>query len=803
MIISLFLLGMLVLFLGFFRVGFSVWLTALLAALGIILLSGLVNGGSLVLLLVLVVVPLIVFGIIPVRRSLISRPLLSLFRKTVPELSATEKEAVDSGDVWWDAELFSGNPSAQKLFSTPESKLSPEERAFIDGPVEALCEQLDDWEITENLHDLPAAVWDMIKSQGFFGMIIPKAYGGREFSAAAHSAVVMKLATRSITAAVTVMVPNSLGPGELLLRYGTAEQKNYYLPRLASGAEIPCFALTAPEAGSDAGSMTDYGVICHERDGDADSVLGIRLNWDKRYITLGPVATLLGIAFKLYDPDHLIGDTAELGISLALVPTGSPGVDIGDRHNPLGIPFQNGPTQGKDVFVPLDSLIGGVEFAGKGWRMLTECLAQGRGISLPALATGAAKHISGVTGAYAALRHQFHQPIGQFEGVQEALGRIGGWSYLCEASRQFTLSALDQGLNPSVATAILKYHLTELMRRIVNDAMDIHGGKGIMLGPRNYLARIYQSIPISITVEGANILTRSMMIYGQGAMRCHPYVLGELEASSKSGKGALAEFDLLVSHHVALLFSNFCRSLVFGLFTPSVCEWAGRNLSQRYFQQLSRLAAGLSMTSDISMMLLGGSLKRREALSARLGDVLSFLYLSSAVIKYYADHGEPQEEKAFFCWAADYCLYEAQQAFVEFFSNFPRPSIGRLLKFIIFPRGAVLSAPADVTTQSVAQALMQPGEARKRLIDGIYQPENKNDPVNLVERAFQTAAQAEDILERARQTLNRRHIEVNDEVLADLVADGVITEAQASLLAELERLRQQVIAVDAFSVEKN
>lgn len=489
------------------------------------------------LLLLLPVIIGTVLLVPSLRRALVSNPVLKIFRNILPQVSQTEQEALDAGTVWWDGDLFSGKPDWNKLLAYPKPQLTTEERNFLAGPVEQLCEMLDEWKITRELHDLPPEVWQFIKQNGFFGMIIPRQYGGHGFSALAHSEVVMKIGSRSGTAAVTVMVPNSLGPAELLLHYGTEEQKNHYLPRLAKGLEVPCFALTGPSAGSDAGSIPDSGTVCQGEFNGRQDVLGMRVTWEKRYITLGPVATLLGLAFKLYDPDGLLGTKKDLGITLALIPTNTPGVNIGRRHFPLDAAFQNGPNSGQDVFIPMEWVIGGLGGVGIGWRMLMNCLAAGRSISLPATATGAAKLAALTSGAYGRVRTQFGMPIGRFEGVEEALARIGGNTYMMDAARVMTAGAVDLGEKPSVISAIVKYHLTERSRQTINDAMDVHGGKGICMGPSNYLARTYQQTPVSITVEGANILTRSMMIFGQGAIRCHPYVLKEIHAANDSDLG--------------------------------------------------------------------------------------------------------------------------------------------------------------------------------------------------------------------------------------------------------------------------
>src|SRR5687768_12649263 len=564
----------------------------------------------------------------PVRRALISNHMLKIFRKILPQVSQTEQEALDAGTVWWDGELFSGRPDWDKLLAYPKPKLEAEEKAFLAGPVEQLCAMLDEWQITHELHDLPLHVWQFIKDNGFFGMIIPKQYGGLGFSALAHSEVVMKISSRSGTAAVTVMVPNSLGPSELLLQYGTEEQKSYYLPRLAKGLEVPCFGLTGPEAGSDASAIPDSAIICYGTFNGNEKVLGMRVTWEKRYITLGPVATLLGLAFKLHDPDGLLGGQKDLGITLALIPTDTPGVEIGRRHFPLDAAFQNGPNSGKDVFIPMEYVIGGIEGVGSGWRMLMNCLAVGRSISLPATSTGAAKLAARTTGAYGRVRVQFKMPIGFFEGVEEALARIGGHTYMMDAARMMTAGAVDLGEKPSVISAIVKYHLTERGRQVINDAMDVHGGKGICLGPGNYLGRNYQQTPIAITVEGANILTRSLIIFGQGAIRGHPYVLREIAAIAEPDEAkALHAFDEAFFGHAAFVASNKARALWMGLTRARFANVPATSETRRYYQQLTRFSSAFAFAADVSMFVLGGSLKRRERLSARLGDVLSQLYL--------------------------------------------------------------------------------------------------------------------------------------------------------------------------------
>src|SRR5688500_7330647 len=633
---------------------------------------------------------------IPVlRRTLITDRILATYRRILPDMSQTEKEAIDAGTVWWDGELFSGKPDWDKLLRTPQPRLSPEEQAFLDGPVEELCAMCDDWEITHERQDLPPQVWQFIKDKGLLGMIIPKQYGGLGFSALGHSAVVQKLAARSSTAAISVMVPNSLGPGELLLHYGTEQQKNHYLPRLAKGLALPSFALTRPEAGSDAAAIPDFGVVC-KGTWQGREVLGMRVTWDKRYITLGPVASLLGLAFRLYDPERLLGDKVDLGITCALVPTSTPGVNIGRRHLPLNAAFQNGPNSGKDVFMPLDWIIGGPEYAGKGWMMLMSCLAAGRAISLPTSSVGGVKALTRFTGAYARVRSQFKTPIGKLEGVEEALGRIAAHCYMMDATRVMTAGAVDLGEKPAVLSAIAKYHMTERARECVNDAMDIHGGKGICLGPNNWLGRGYQMTPIAITVEGANILTRTLIIFGQGAIRCHPYVLREMRAAKEmAGAEASREFDDAFTSHIGHVLRNGVRSWVYGLtramFAPVPKSCAPE--TKHYYRHVSRLSAAFAYLADISMMAMGGALKRKEKISGRLGDVLSMMYIVSAMLKRYEDQGRIQEDMPLIRWAVRDCLYKAQKAIDGIMSNFTVRPLARFLRFIIFPLGMSYRPP--------------------------------------------------------------------------------------------------------------
>jgi acyl-CoA dehydrogenase len=739
----------------------------------------------------------------PLRRGLISDPLLEWFRKVLPQVSQTEQEALDAGTVWWDGELFSGDPDWARLLATPKPQLTAEEQAFLDGPVDELCRMCDDWTISYELNDLPPDVWQFIKDRGFLGMIIPREYGGLGFSAYAHSQVVQKLATRNATACVSVMVPNSLGPAELLLHYGTEAQKNHYLPRLAKGLEMPCLALTGPDAGSDAGSIPDYGVVCKGMF-EGRETLGLRLTWEKRYITLGPVATLLGLAFKLHDPDGLLGGEPDIGITLALIPTTHPGVEIGRRHFPLNASFMNGPNSGKDVFVPMDWVIGGRAYVGQGWRMLMESLAAGRSISLPSSSAGAAKLAARTTGAYARVRSQFKTPIGKFEGIEEAMARIGANTYVLDAARRMTAGAVDLGEKPSVISAIVKYHATERGRRIIDDAMDIHGGKGICLGPNNYLGRAYQQVPIGITVEGANILTRSMMIFGQGAIRCHPYVLKEI-AATRDGDVMRARkaFDAAFWGHVRFTAGNAARSLWLGLTGGRFANAPGAPELKRYYQQLTRLSAGFALTADVSMLFLGGNLKRKEKLSARLGDILSQLYLASTVLKRYEDDGRQQADLPLVHWALQDSLLQIQQAFFGVFENFPNRFAAWKLRALVFPWGRVFLAPADELGHRIAGLMMEPSQARDRLTNNTFVWMDEADPVGRLELALE-ATPAGEIVEGKLRSAARAGIVsgLTDEARLEQAArQGVITPDEAAALRRFWKLRRDCIMVDDFPHE--
>jgi acyl-CoA dehydrogenase len=781
------------------RWGYRPWLAGLAVALVVLTAVGLLHGIAAVLLWLLYLLLAVPLLWTPFRRQWISRPVMQAIEKALPSMSDTEKAAIEAGTVGWEAELFRGRPDWSRLLAFSAPTLSDEEQAFLDGPVEALCSMLDDWDITHERNDLPPEVWAFIKAHGFFGMIIPKAYGGLEFSAYAHSQVVMKVASRSVTAAVTVMVPNSLGPAELLLAYGTDAQKQHYLPRLAKGEEVPCFALTGPLAGSDASAMPDVGIVC-KGEFEGRQVLGFRVNWDKRYITLGPVATLLGLAFHAHDPDHLLGEVEDLGITCALIPPHTPGIEIGRRHNPLNSAFQNGPNHGRDVFIPMDWLIGGQEQIGKGWRMLVERLSVGRGISLPALSTGGGKLASLATGAYARVRRQFHLPIGRFEGVEEALARIGGLTYVMDGGRRLTVASLDAGERPSVITAMVKYYLTESMRQVINDAMDVHGGRGICLGPSNYLGRTYQTIPVAITVEGANILTRSLMIFGQGAMRCHPYLLDEMAAARQ---GDVVRFDALLLDHTGYAVRNGARALVYALAGRWLAPSPFKGEEGAYYRALSRFSAAFAVLADMAFLLLGGQLKRKEKLSGRFADALGYMYLCSSVLKRYADDGRPEADLPLLHWSCRYCLHRIEEALAGILRNFPLRLPAMLMRILLFPLGRRWHTPSDQLGHQVAELLLSPSEARDRLTAGVFRPDDPADIIGRLEHALQLAMQAEVVEARLRREGIRAGTQMpHDAWLQTLEREGHITADERRLLNDFRVAALQVIQVDDFAPGK-
>ena len=747
---------------------------------------------------------MVVPNIIDLRREKLTRPLLDMYRKMVPSMSNTEREALEAGSVWWDGELFSGMPEWDRLMSFPPPALSEEEQAFVDGPCEELCRMIDDWEVCHQLADMPKHVWDYIIEKKFFAMIIPREYGGLEFSAYANACVIQKLASRSSTASSTVGVPNSLGPAELLLHYGTDEQKQRYLPGLAAGTEIPCFALTSPQAGSDAASIIDSGVVCKGM-WQGTEITGIRLNWDKRYITLAPVATVLGLAFKLYDPDHLIGDKDEYGITAALVPTDTEGVEVGRRHYPLSVPFQNGPTYGKDVFVPLDAIIGGPEMAGKGWKMLVELLSVGRAITLPATGAGGGQAASYATGAYARIRKQFNTPIANFEGVGDALTRIAGYTYIMNSAVAVTSGAIDQGEKPAVPSAILKYHCTELSRKVANDAMDVHGGKAVMMGPKNYLGRPYMATPIAITVEGANILTRSLIIYGQGAIRCHPFVLRELNAAlDEDTERGLANFDDALFGHIGYAISNLARSFFLALTHAKFSRVPLNTPTRRYYQNINRYSAAFALASDFAMLTLGGALKKKELLSARLGDVLSSMYLASTVLKHFENQGRRATDLPLVEWSVRTLMYQAQEALHAFLLNFPNRPVAWFLRFFIFPRGRTYKTPSDELGQKIVKLMTTPGEARERLSDLAYTTLEPGNPLGQLQEAMELSYEMAPLEKRLRQA-NKEGLlksEYLGEQIDEALKTGVINKDEAASLRSFHEKVFELLSVDDFTTEE-
>lgn len=737
----------------------------------------------------------------------LSKKIVDAFKSILPSLSQTEKEALESGTVGWDGELMKGTPDWDVLFKLPKPQLTAEEQAFLDGPVEKLCAMIDNYKVSQD-GDLPKEVWDFIKKEGFMGLEIPKEHGGHGFSSAAHSAVVIKIASRSIAAAVTVMVPNSLGPAELIHAYGTKEQQEYYLPRLADGREVPCFALTEPDAGSDAGSMTARGVVCKNEKGE----LGIKLNWEKRYITLGPVSTLLGLAFKLEDPDNLLGkDKKDIGITCALIPSNTPGVEIGDRHRPMDLPFHNGPNKGKDVFIPLDNIIGGPERAGQGWKMLMESLAVGRSLSLPALSTAGAQLSSFASGAYARTRKQFNTAISNFEGIEEPLGKMAGLTYMMNAAREATLQMVDTGERPAIPSAILKYHLTEAMRTIVNDAMDIHGGKAVSNGPKNTFADLYKGIPIAITVEGANIMTRNLIIFGQGAVRAHPYVLKELQAAEEPNPNkALGKLLKTMAAHVSNGVRSFAKAFVYGI-TGGAFSKKPKGVekqTKKYYNQINRLSASFNLAAEATLGTLGGGLKFRERVSARLGDVYSNLYLASTVLWYYEKNGQKKEDLPLVHWACQHALNNAEKALDQALKNHPNKVVGKLLQPVIFPRMAVpfmdkflTSAPSDKLDKMAADTIRNPGEIRERLTSGIFKPTGENEPLGRLEAAFKSVVESEPLekkLYKAQKAGTLQKELPRAAMLDAAVTAKVITAEEAELLKRTDILRRAVVDVDAF-----
>jgi len=796
-----------VLYLAYRRVpllAFTATFTALLIAYTLLGASG-TPAGTWKGFLWLLLAGLWLLNLRPLRKAIITRPFMKAYLKLLPPMSQTEREALEAGTVWWDGELFSGAPQWSKLLSARAPQLTAEEQAFLDGPCEELCRMLDDWEITHERGDMPPQVWNFLKSRGFFAMIIPKRFGGLEFSAYAHSCVLAKLASRSATCSSTVAVPNSLGPAELLNHYGTEEQKNHYLPRLARGEEVPCFALTGPRAGSDAASIPDTGIICRGT-WQGREIVGIRLNFTKRYITLAPVATVIGLAFRLFDPDKLLGDRLDIGITCALVPRHTPGVSIGRRHFPINIPFQNGPIEGHDVFVPLDFIIGGPRMAGAGWRMLVEQLSVGRCISLPSNATGGSKGAVWATGAYARIRRQFNMPVARFEGVEAVLARMVGLTYTMDAARSVTAGAIDGGEKPSVPSAMLKYHVTEMARQVANDAMDVHGGKGICLGPHNYLGRGYESVPITITVEGANLLTRNLIIFGQGAVRCHPFVLREMNAARDPDRArGVEEFDRALFAHVGFTISNAVRSLVMALTHARFTRAPVSGATARYYQHIVRFSASFAFTVDVAMLTLGGYLKKKESLSARLGDVLSAMYLASMVLKHHENQGRPAEDLPIVEWACRNLLYHAQEQLHGFLRNFPNRLLAGVMRAVVFPRGRAYSAPSDRLGRRVAELVTRSGDSRERLCQHIYWTLEPGNPLGLLEEALRLAETLEPLEKRIRvegvKTGRVKALDLPGQI-DEALALGIISAPEATALREYDRKVMALVHVDDFAPQE-
>lgn len=738
------------------------------------------------------------------RQTILSFPLYERMRVKMPAMSQTERDAVEAGDVWWEGALFSGKANWQSLLEMKKNELTSEELAFINNQVETLCDMLDEWKSMTEHKDLPSEAWNYIKQERFLGMIIPKQYGGHGFSALAHSTIIMKIATRSISAAISVMVPNALGPSELLMKYGTDKQKDYYLQRLANGEEIPCFALTGLDAGSDAGSITDYGIVCRQ-DFDGEETLGIRLNWNKRYITLAPISTVLGLAFKLFDPDGLLGDQESIGITVCLIPTNTPGVKIGNRHHPMHMAFMNGPTQGEDVFVPMDWVVGGQENIGRGWRMLMESLSEGRGISLPALSAATARLCYRSTGAYAHIREQFNLPIGKFEGIQEALAEIAGFTYINEATRQMTVQAVDDGYRPAIASAVAKYHTTEFSRQMLNHAMDVHGGRALQTGPMNYLSAAYMANPIGITVEGANILTRNLIIFGQGAFRAHPYLREELELLTVEDKNeGMREFDKVLMRHTRYTFRNLCRSVVIGVLGRLAVTTKLEGM-QELFTKIERRCALLSFVSDISLMVLAGALKRKERISARLGDVMSNLYLSSAVIKFYQDSERSPIDKKHAQWALQYLLYKTDLALQGFLDNFKPRWIAAALRLICFPFGRRCKRPGDHLDSELAEIMLNPSDFRNRLTEHMYVNESDDDAIGLMENTLQTLSKASPIIVNLKAAKKDGRLPKEGDfetIMESALTQKIISNEEYELMKQYESRRLRAISVDDFTKQQ-
>lgn len=782
-----------------FHFSFSLRGGSVLVVLGAFLLTGRSEGMWLVLIPVALF--LVVLNYPQWRRRFVVAPVYARLQKSLPPMSTTEREALEAGTTWWEKDLFSGAPDWEKFDGINLPELTAAEQSFIDTEVEVLCGLIDDWDVQQR-GDLSAETWQYLREHGFFGLIIPEEFGGRHFSAYAQSRIMSKIASRSTTAAVTAMVPNSLGPGELLVKYGTDEQKQRWLPGLAAGSELPCFGLTGPEVGSDAGAIPDIGTVCMGTlEGEEDEVLGLNLTFDKRWITLAPVATVVGLAFQLRDPEGLLGDssTVDYGITCALLPADHPGITIGRRHNP-GVPFMNGPITGENVFIPVDWIIGGPQMAGKGWRMLIECLGAGRGVSLPALATASAEKCYVTVGAYARIRRQFNMEIGKFEGVQEATAEIAAGAYTLEAMRQLVTRGLEEGA-PGVLTAMAKYHTTERMRSIVNHSMDVVSGRAIQMGPRNFIASSYHALPVGITVEGANILTRSLIIFGQGALRCHPFLFEEMQTlqDNEGGENAFEPLFLKHLHHVG---SNVARLIVYGLSgsrTSSVPSGASL-FSKRWYQRINQLSASLALSADVALGLLGGDLKRRELLSARLGDVHSELVIACSILKYHDSNPASDAASAHAHYAVRQSLNSAQQALDAFFSNFPQRSLGKVLRLICLPLGSRVERPDDQQIRDLGGLIMQPNPVRAAMAQLIYMNTEPDDSTGRLESTYQMLLEVDSSWQAFTRARRKGELmgETLESALSEAVAKGIISAQDVQALALYNERRFDCLLTDTF-----
>ena len=749
----------------------------------------------------LIAAGLAVLSVPSLQHQWVIRPAYRALKRVMPTVSDTEKEALEAGTVGWDAELFSGEPDWPELAAVAPITLTEEERAFLDGPTEELCRSLDDWEIRQERREIPDGIWSLVAEKGFLGMLISKEHGGLGFSAQAQSLILGKIASRSPDAVTIVMVPNSLGPGELIEKYGTDEQKAHYLPRLAKGQEIPCFGLTGPTSGSDAAAMRDVGVVC-EGQHEGKTTLGIRLTWEKRYISLGPKATLLGLAFRLYDPDGLLDKGEDIGITLALVPTDHKGVEIGRRHLPCGAAFPNGPNWGKDVFIPIDWVIGGAERVGQGWRMLMECLSAGRSISLPASSTAAAKAMLRTTSAYARIRKQFGLPIAFMEGIEEPMARMVEAAYLTESGRAVTAAMVAAGEKPAVISALLKYQSTEIMRGAVNDALDIHGGRGICDGPSNYIQSAYQMAPVGITVEGANILTRTLITFAQGALRSHPWLYKEIEALQDWDEDrGLEAFEAAFRGHVAFaaanIFGALVHNLTFGLLASAPRQ---ARATRGWYRQLARASRSFALVADLTVALLGGRMKVKQKITGRLADALSELYLLSCVLKRFEDDGEPQSDLKLVEYCARNCLYRFELALAGVLQNFPARWAGIAMTPLVFPLGRRRRPASDRLGKEIVRLVLEPGAVRDRLTRDIFVTEDPADPTGLLEHTFKKVVATHEADRRLEKAVRDGHVrrDYTSDWIAEAESKGVLSAEEAKALKDVKDLTAKVIAVDHF-----